>query len=100
MVVRMFESGYGALPSLHSRGEGLGREEWMAGRVDRGSRCDPSGPLPPPVLGVIGTSGVEEVGGLLDPFEAAFGQLEGGGDLLQEALALQPLARGLQVPRV
>src|SRR5215470_2480130 len=49
---------------------------------------------------VVRMLGVEEIGRLLDPFEAALRQLEGGGDLFHEPLALQPLARGLQVPRV
>src|SRR5262245_21237246 len=43
---------------------------------------------------------VEEIGRLFDPFEGALRQLEGGGDFFQEPFALQPLARGLQVPRV
>src|SRR5262245_59083572 len=43
---------------------------------------------------------VEEIGRLLDPFEAALRQLEGGGDFFQQSFVLQPLARGLQVPRV
>src|SRR5436305_7033741 len=42
---------------------------------------------------------VEEIGRLFDPFEAALRQLEGGGDFFQQPFALQPLARGLQVPR-
>src|SRR5690242_19204549 len=47
---------------------------------------------------VVRMLGPEEIGWLLDPFEAAFRQLEGGGDFFQQPLALQPLARGLQVP--
>src|SRR5687767_7330573 len=43
---------------------------------------------------------VQEIGGLFHPFEAALRQLEGGGDFFQQPFALQPLARGLQVPRV
>src|SRR5436309_3526671 len=53
----------------------------------------------PRIWMVVRMLGVEEIGRLLDPLEAALRQLERGGDFLQEPLALQPLARGLQVPR-
>src|SRR5215470_7308902 len=43
---------------------------------------------------------VEEIGRLFDPSEAALRQLERGGHFSQQSFALQPLARGLQVPRV
>src|SRR5262245_22511730 len=54
----------------------------------------------PRIWMVVRMSDVEEIGRLLDPLKAALRQLEGGGDFFQEPFALQPLARGLQVPRV
>src|SRR5579871_1094567 len=54
----------------------------------------------PRIWMVVRMLDVQEIGRLLDPFEAALRQLEGGGDFFQQPFALQPLARGFQVPRV
>src|SRR5262245_33147370 len=46
------------------------------------------------------STGVEHVRGLFDALEAALRQLERRGDLLEQPLLLEPLARGFEMPRM